>query len=464
MSTITAVGGGTAATGNNASVTPVAHANTAAGDLVLIVASIRNSAAGAVSGLPGWTTLLNFGNVRIFGKQWQAGDVAPLVSFTGGAAGDDTIAQIATWRGVSMEALAAVAASATQLNGSATTIAYPGLTVPAERHLVVLVAWRQADSPSISGGPVGYAFTSSTAATAGNDASQAIRSIIQTTAVNLTAASLTTGSATSAISRAIALALKPAATLTATEQAVYPPRVLLSLTDLTIGDAVELYRVVSGVRTLVRAGSSEAVTDPSFLRLDAEIPFGLPVSYVAVVNGVEYTTAAVTYTLPGGKVALSDAVTGLSAEVVIQAWPGMDHSPRASVFEVGDRNVVVSGDFGMWSGQVELFIQTTSSLENLYDLLAVATEGTIQIRQPGGYDGIDSYVAVFGANRRRFSQDGTDERRWVTLTVAEVESWAPELEATGYTYADLDAAYTGLTYADLAGDYATYLALAQAQL
>ena len=463
LSTITAIGAGTSATANNASVTPVAHASTAADDLVVIAASIRNSGTGVVNGLPGWNTLANFGNIRLFGRMWQTGDVAPAVTFTGGAAGDDTIAQIATWRGASAESLTTLSASATQLNGTATTIAYPALVVPKDRCLVLLAVWRQADSPSISG-PAGYTFTASTSATAGNDASQALRSIIQTTATNLASGSLTTGSATSAISRAVVLALKPAASFTATEQAVYPPRVLLSLTDLTIGDAVQLYRQVSGARTEVRAASSAAVTDPSFLRVDAEVPFGVPVTYVAVVNGVEYSTGATTYTLPGGKVALSDAVTGLSAEVTILAWPERQWQPRSTTFGVGGRNVVVSGPRGQYTGTVELYVEATSSLENLYALLDGATQGIIQVRQPGGYDGVDAYWVVVSIPERRFSQDGTDERRVIALDVVEVEPWAESLEALGYTYEDLEVAYTGLTYGDLAGDYATYLALAQADL
>lgn len=256
-----------------------------------------------------------------------------------------------------------------------------------------------------------------------------------------------------------------AVAITATEQDVYPPRVLVSVTGLTLGDAIELFRVVGGERTEVRAGTSSSVTDTSFLTVDAELPFGVPVSYVAVVNSsTEYSTSATTYTLNGGKPVLTDAISGLAAEVVIRAWDEKRYNRQSSVFRVGGRNVVVSGDSGMFEGSIELYTETTSSRDNVMELLVDATEGVVQLRQPGGYDGVDSHLAVTGVSERRFSQDGTDERRLITIDAVEVEGWAPALEARGFTYADLENLYTGLTYADLAAAHATYLDLAQADL
>lgn len=254
--------------------------------------------------------------------------------------------------------------------------------------------------------------------------------------------------------------------ISAAEQGTYPPRVLVSVTGLTLGNDVEVYRVVGGERTLLRAGVGDNVTDTAFLVIDAELPFGVPVSYVAVVNGTtEYTTSAATHTLPGGKVAITDAVTGEAVEAVILSWPEKEYARRASLFKVGARNVVVSGDLGMFEGTIELFFEAYSSGQNLFETLADATEGIVQIRRPtAGYDGIDCYVAVLSARERRFSQDGSDERRTWVLDVAETEAWSSGLAAQGFTYADLEAAYTGLTYTALAGDYATYLALAQADL
>lgn len=252
--------------------------------------------------------------------------------------------------------------------------------------------------------------------------------------------------------------------ITAVEQDDYPPRVLVSVTGLTIGDAIELYRVVGGERTLVRAGSDDAVPDTSFLRTDAELPFGVPVSYVAVVNETtEYATSSTTYVLPGGKVAMSDAITGTAAEVIIMAWDAREYDRQATVYKVGGRNVVVSADLGMFEADIDIYVDTTSATESVLSLLRVATEGVIQIRQPGGYDGIDCYVSVLRAAERRHSQDGSDQRRYWTLAVAEVEGWAPALEAQGTTLQDIADAYTGLTLDDLSDDYATLLAIAQAE-
>lgn len=252
--------------------------------------------------------------------------------------------------------------------------------------------------------------------------------------------------------------------IAADEQDVFPPRVLVSVTGLTAGDDVSVYRVVSSARTAVRAGSTTDAPGAAWLTLDAELPFGVPVSYLAIVNGVEYSTAADTYDLPGGKVVVTDAITGQAAEVVIGAWPEKDHARPSTEFVVGGRNVVVAGSVAGFRGEVEFLVQTVSSMENLVQVLRTATQGIVQIRQAGPYADVDCYVSVLGFRRRRFSQDGSDEKRLVVVDVLEVEAWAPALEARGFTYADLEDAYTpGGTYADLAGDFATYLDLALAE-
>jgi hypothetical protein len=197
------------------------------------------------------------------------------------------------------------------------------------------------------------------------------------------------------------------------------------------------------------------------------MPFGTPVSYIAVINDADGpTTTPTTYALPGGKVALSDAITGLAAEVVITAWPDKPRTRQSSAFVAGGRNVAVLGDLVGFSGQVDVFVETTSAVDNLTALLESATNGTIQIRQPGGYDGVDCYVAVLSATEHRFSQDGSDQRRTISLELLQNDGWAAALEARGFTLADINAAYTGadpsLTLADLANDYAMLLDIALA--
>lgn len=465
--TITYVGAGTATTGNNASVTPGAVSGVAVGDLVLILASIRNTGTGTVATPSGWVAVKTQGSTKILGRFWRTGDTLPLVTFSGGVANADTIARAFAFRGVSVDALTA-STTASQANVSAANIAYPALDVPAAAHAVVLAVWKQDDATSLTT-PATFTAVGMTSTTTGDDALQALYYAIQTTEADLSAGTITVTGGVAAVSAAIALALKPAATIGVTEQDVYPPRVLVTVNGLTLGDSVAVYREVGGVRTAVRSATTDAAIDAAYLAVDAELPFGVPVSYVAVVEGqAEYATAATTYDLPGGQVALSDAITGSSAEVVISAVGDKTYTRDATRFRAAGRNIVVSGPQAQAEGTYELFVETTSARDNLMALLAGATEGVIQIRQPGDseltgqpYDGVDAYLAVDRTTERRFSQDGSDPRRLVTIEYAEVDGWSSALAPRGFTYGDVETHYSGVTYATAALDYATYLAAMQ---
>lgn len=255
--------------------------------------------------------------------------------------------------------------------------------------------------------------------------------------------------------------------LAATEQDVYPPRVLLSLTGLTVSDAVRLYREVAGTREEVRGAGFLVATDTSVVVVDAELPFGVPVTYVAEVNETEYPAGPYTFNLADGatssKPVLTDAITALAAEAVIVAWPGKKTDRDAVVLRLATgKNAAVVGPAGQFVSTLELFTESQAARDNLVDVLQLATAGTVQLRQGGGYAGVDSYLAVLSYDERRFSQDGTDARRLWTLDVAEVDPWAEGLEARGYTLQDVGDAYTGLTMANYGSDYATILAAAQA--
>lgn len=252
-----------------------------------------------------------------------------------------------------------------------------------------------------------------------------------------------------------------AVAITADVQDAWPPRVLVSVTGVTIGDEVNIYRVVAGEASPVRGALFVQAEDTSVLRVDAELPFGVPVRYRAEVDGDDYETDPATYTLPGGKVAVTDAINGTAAEVVVLSWPEKVRERDSTVFNVAGRNVVVSGPGAQFTSTIELFTETTSAGDNLRAVLAAATAGIVQVRQPGGYDGVDAYLAVLSVRERRWSQDGTDQRRIHALDVAEVDGWAPVLEARGFTLQDVADAYDGLTLDDLADDFASLLALAQ---
>ena len=328
--TITYVGTGTSVAGLNSAVTPIAHASTLPGDLVLVQVSIRNVAA-TFTTPSGWTRIAGT-NHQVYGRIWQTGDVIPAFTPTGGAGTNDTIGSTITLRGVEGGVLAATGGADTapvQANASAQNVAYPALTVPGANHAALMFLWKADDASSYTT-PAGWtsgSFLAST--TAGDDASQLSYYQIQTTATNITAGSVVVTGGAAAISGAIMVYLRPAAAIAVVEQPSWPARVLVTVSGLTLGDSISVYRDVGGERTLLRAGTSAVVTDPSFLVLDAELPFGVPVTYVAIVNGeVTYTSAADTYVLVGGKVAITDALTGLAAEVVIQEWTTKTYERR----------------------------------------------------------------------------------------------------------------------------------------
>lgn len=460
MPTVTYVGAGAAATGNNATVAPAIHASTIAGDVILCVATIRNSGTGVPDIPTGYTSLALSGNVRVSGKVAVGGDAAPSQTFTGGVANADTIARTITIRGTTLAAIA----TAVQLNASAQNIGWPALDVTSAQNFVLMALWKQDDATSIAT-PGGWTSVGLTSTTTGDDALVQLYYQGQTTEADIGASSAVVTGGGAAISRGVLISFAPTAYIAVEQQDVWPPRTLITVTNLTVGDSIALYRVVAGARTLVRAASDDAVSDPAFVRVDAELPFGVPVSYVAVVNGsLEYATSSTSYVLTGGKVAISDAITGLSAEVVIMSIDPLTYNPGATVFQVGGRNVVVTGDMPGWSGTWEFYVETTAAAEQVRNLIAAATEGIVQVRQPGGYDGIDCYAGVTSVDVARFSQDGSDQRRLVRGALVQVEAWADALEARGYTLQDLADAYTGLTLQDVADDFVTLLALAQADL
>lgn len=217
----TFVNTGVAATGNNASVVPAHPAGLVEGDTKLIWASIRNSGTGTVNTPSGWVTLVDFANTRLMGKIHDPADTAPTVTFTGGVANADTIAQMVAFRNLPLS----VAASATLLNGSAQNITYPALTVPHNASVVLVLGWKQDDWTSVAGA-IGTEI-GEPAAVSGDDAGLVWNYQIQTTATNITSSSFTVTGGASAISRGITVALGPAGH-TATNQSHTLPTNTLS--------------------------------------------------------------------------------------------------------------------------------------------------------------------------------------------------------------------------------------------
>jgi len=231
-----------------------------------------------------------------------------------------------------------------------------------------------------------------------------------------------------------------AATLSVVVQDTYPDRLLLTVQGLVDGNTFSITRRVAGstVRVPVRGADNLPMTSDAAVFVDAEEPFGVELTYTLTIDGIDAESELVTVTLAGGKVALSDAIAGNAAEVVILAWPDKSYEVPGSVFKVPGRNIVVSGQAGGWEGGLELVTETNDARANVIDLIGSATSGILQIRQAG-----------------------SDPRRVLALDVVEVEPWAPGLASSTFTWADVAAAYTGETWADLAADYGSWLEVAQ---
>lgn len=208
-STVSHVGTGAAASANWAQIIPALPSGLQVGDLMLLLATTRNTTAGAVNVPTGWTSLAVGQNVRLMGRVYQAGDGAPTVTFSGGAAGDDCIGQIAAFR----NAVLAASASAFLLNASQQNVTYPSLTIPKDGQLILLGGMKQDDWTSVDtltffteiGEPVSIA---------GTDAGLVWDFVVQGTASNIGQADFTVTGGVAAAGRGMAVAIdtRPSAT------------------------------------------------------------------------------------------------------------------------------------------------------------------------------------------------------------------------------------------------------------
>jgi hypothetical protein len=220
VSPISYVTSGTDSTGDNTSLSVTPPTSYDGDDLLILVASIRNSGTGTVNTPTGWTPLLTFGNVSVFGwceaRERYPADGAvgtTTVTFTGGAAGATVLAQMFALRGTKARRLTNLAdvvhASATQLNGSAQNCAMPGLTVTEDNCAILALVWKQDDYTSASNP---YSFTDfpiNTSSTLGSDACMFAAYGVQSTAANVSSGTYTITGGASAISRGIVIAFLP---------------------------------------------------------------------------------------------------------------------------------------------------------------------------------------------------------------------------------------------------------------
>lgn len=198
------VNAGTAAHADNASVTPGMPASVQQGDLLLVFAAIRTT-SGAVSTPSGYTALFTAANIGLYGKTHTGSESAPSVSFTGGAAGDTTSAQMAAFR----NAQNAVATSTSAANAAAANIATPALTgVDRPNCLVLWLGWKQDDWTSVATLTGATAEIGEPSSTTGNDQGLVWDYVVQTNGGDLAANSFVVTGGTNQVSRGAVVAIK----------------------------------------------------------------------------------------------------------------------------------------------------------------------------------------------------------------------------------------------------------------
>ena len=259
------VAASTPVTGNNTSLTPTIPAGVAPGDLLLLLASIRNSGTGTVNTPAGWALLASSGNVALLGRRYAAGDTAPTVTFAGGVANADTLAQMAAFRNAEMLPVTSNAA----LNVSAQNVGYPALTAPKANLLLVLAGWKQDDwtSAELSGSTeIGEAVS-----TAGDDAAQVWNYLVETTPISVTPGAFTITGGAAAISRGLVAFFRPADYVTRDTLSITPgmtrvwlknPRRPNLNTPVTVTDFGAISRPArAGVFDVIGRTTPVAVTD-----------------------------------------------------------------------------------------------------------------------------------------------------------------------------------------------------------
>lgn len=154
---------GTLGSAVNASVTPGLPAGLIDGDVLVLMAAIRN-VAGAVNTPAGWSLWTDGGNFRIFVRVYATGQTAPTVTFAGGVANADTAARIIGVRNSDY-----TISTLFQANASAQDMAHPAMAVtPMLPNLMLLAGWKQA-AVTLSAMPSPWVAISRDSVTTGDD-------------------------------------------------------------------------------------------------------------------------------------------------------------------------------------------------------------------------------------------------------------------------------------------------------
>lgn len=207
------VAASTAVTGNNASLTPSLPAGTAAGDMVFILSTIRNT--GATVAIPANWTGSGGGNYGVLYRVYDGVWTMPTCTYSGGAAGDDTLAQAVTFRRAQAPSPLILGGGPVYSNSSQQDIPFTWDTSQGGVNVTTLLtAWKQDDWTSLTD-PAGWTKIGEATSTVGNDAGQAIYYNADRAAMGSTGTIAVTGGAT-AISQQMKTAIRGYQTLTVT--------------------------------------------------------------------------------------------------------------------------------------------------------------------------------------------------------------------------------------------------------
>lgn len=173
--TIALRGIGAADTGSSGSRHPNLPSGVQIGDLVLIFASTRNSGTGIPQLVVGWDQVYLDGNMALYAAIYNGlgGAFMPTITFSSGAANEDTIAQSAAFSGKFNDTDTIFVRACGCLNASAQNITVPGVPIVGlpENGAALYLGWKQDDYTSVAT-PSGWTELEEASSTAGNDASQ----------------------------------------------------------------------------------------------------------------------------------------------------------------------------------------------------------------------------------------------------------------------------------------------------
>ncbi|WP_432169047.1 hypothetical protein [Streptomyces sp. 1222.5] len=466
----------------------VSHANTvtpalvgATGDLAILQVLSGHPTDPIPTTPSGWTLITSFsGGGGSFGASagprrltWFArvltgGDAAPTTAIPSGSTGS-----VIAGRVINLTRTAGTgwrwAASVGEDTVAGTGFSVPGGTAvswkPGDFAVLGYAVASNADSYTAEGiTATGITFGTVTeradaAITTGNGLSSALATCSVSSGTATQAPTITATLAAASTGVAGALRVREASSaVTASPQSVFPPRNLVSATGLAADDIVTatLYRKIDTDLAAVRAASDVDVTvQSSLLRVDAEQPLGVSVSYAATLTdlyGQQWTVYSGSITSTSASDVISDAIRGVGAAVRIESPLGWKRDRAAQQFNINGRIVVVGRPRSAPSATITVRTETDADGDALNDLLDNATEGTILLRKQTSLPRLDGTYALVDD-----SEDPTwyDQYRWWQLNVVRSDDWPDVLEAAGYTLADIAANFS--TLADIAAFFTTNL-------